>query len=311
MPNSTTFTANRYNDPVLCPGGVPNIAAGAIATRDCGLQFQQLQGGNDQLNPEESEAWTVGFVYQPVPSFSFGVDFWSTESPSTIGVIGEQTIFADPVGYANLFVRCSQAPAARTATIGACRIAGGDPLAYVTNTYQNLGITKTSGFDFQANWQGSATQYGTFNIGLRSTYVKNYDFQVVNSGAYFDPVGNYSPQFGGPVIRYQQITTFGWNYSTWSASLFNRYLSGYRDQNAAGSVAANFQNNVQDHSTWDLSVTYSGIKGLTLRGGVLNLFDQDPPYSNQTGRFQARSYDDRFWSPLGRVYTLAASYQFF
>ena len=73
------------------------------------------------------------------------------------------------------------------------------------------------GFDFQANWQGSATQYGTFNIGLRSTYVKNYDFQVVTSGAYFDPVGNYSPQFGGPVIRYQQITTFGWNYSQWSA----------------------------------------------------------------------------------------------
>ena len=51
LPNSTTFTANRYNDPVLCPGGVVNVAAGGIATRDCGLQFQQLQGGNDQLQP--------------------------------------------------------------------------------------------------------------------------------------------------------------------------------------------------------------------------------------------------------------------
>ena len=58
-------------------------------------------------------------------------------------------------------------------------------------------------------------------------------------------------------------------------------------------------------------MTYTGFKGLTLRGGLINMFDQDPPYSNQSGRFQARSYDDRFWSPLGRVYTLAASYQFF
>ena len=51
-------------------------------------------------------------------------------------------------------------------------------------------------------------------------------------------------------------------------------------------------------------MTYTGFKGLTLRGGLINLFDQDPPFSNQSGRFQARSYDDRFCSPLGRVYTL-------
>ena len=117
--NSTTFTATRYNDPTLCPNGVPNFAMGAVPSRDCGIQFQQLQGGNATLQPEKSDAWTMGFVLQPTPEISFGLDYWSYHITDSISVIGEQTIFADPTKYANLYVRCSAgAPASRTA-IGA------------------------------------------------------------------------------------------------------------------------------------------------------------------------------------------------
>ena len=37
-PHSITFTANAYDDPVLCPGGVP--VGGCRCSRDCGQQFQ-------------------------------------------------------------------------------------------------------------------------------------------------------------------------------------------------------------------------------------------------------------------------------
>ncbi|MGH6610342.1 MAG: TonB-dependent receptor domain-containing protein, partial [Burkholderiaceae bacterium] len=307
LPNSTTFTANRYNDPLLCPGGVP--APGAIASRDCGIQFQQLQGGNENLTPEESNAYSLGFVLQPVPSFNFSVDYWHYKIRDSIGVIGEQTIFGDPVQYANLFVRCSQANATQRLLIGACQNPGAvDPLAFITNTFQNLGETETDGFDFSANWQGPATRFGRFNVGFRGTYVRNYDFQVVKGGQFFDPVGNYSPQFAGPVIRLQTVTTLGWNQNAWGAFLTHRFLSGYTDQNA---VPAPFnQNRVQDYSIFDLTGTFTGFRGITLKAGVLNVFDEDPPFTNQVGRFQARGYDDRFHNPLGRVFVVGASYQF-
>ena len=56
LPNSTTF----HGEPLQRPGAVPGRSVeccgrSALQARDCGLQFQQLQGGNDQLNPEESE----------------------------------------------------------------------------------------------------------------------------------------------------------------------------------------------------------------------------------------------------------------
>lgn len=310
-PQATTFTGGRYNDPVLCPGGVPNLAAGAVQSRDCGIQFQQLQGGNEQLQPEESDAWTIGFVLQPTPEFSFGLDYWDYKVTSNLGVLGETTIFGDPSKYGNLFVRCSAAPASRTATIPGCQIPGGDPLAYIVNTNQNLGDTKTTGIDGTVTWNTRPQEWGTFSLGIRGTYILKYEFQVEQNGQWFNPVGNYNANFGGPVLRYQQVTNFGWTWGPWSAALWNRYQSGYFDQNPASSVQPAYrQNTVGSWSVWNLSGTWTGYKGLTLQAGVLNLLNNDPPYSNQTNRFQARAYDDRFASPLGRTWTLAAKYEF-
>jgi len=310
-PQATTFTGGRYNDPVLCPNGVPNVQAGGQQSRDCGIQFQRLTGGNEQLQPEESDAWTIGFILQPTPEFSFGLDYWDYKVTSNLGTLGETAIFGDPSKYGNLFIRCSAAPASRTATIPGCQVPGGDPLAYIIDTNQNLGDTKTTGIDGTITWNTRPQEWGTFSLGIRGTYILKYEFQVEQNGQWFNPVGNYNANFGGPVLRYQQVTNFGWQWGPWSAALWNRYQSGYFDQNPASSVQPAFrQNTVGAWSVWNLSGTWTGYKGLTLQAGVLNLLNNDPPYSNQTNRFQARAYDDRFANPLGRTWTLAGKYEF-
>lgn len=316
LPQSTTFTGNRYNDPVLCPNGTPT--PGAVPSRDCGIQFQRLQGGNPDLQAEKSKAWTIGFVLQPTSQLSFSVDYWDNYIKNSVSTLGDATVFADPAKYASLFVRCSQAPEARRNAIGACQIPGGDPIAYVlSDITQNLGDVDTNGVDIQLSWNSGATANGRFNASLRGSYTNKYLFQVEPRGQWLDPVGNWNNQFatsgtsGGPVIRYQQIVTLGWDKGSWSTLLTYRFMSGYTDQNSQGAPFTAFNNNkVGDYNIFDLNLTYTGIKGLTLSAGVLNLMDKDPPFTNQTARFQARTYDDRFHSPLGRVYQLSAKYQF-
>jgi iron complex outermembrane receptor protein len=316
LPGQTTFTSGRYNDPVLCPGGTVNTAAGGISSRDCGIQFQQLQGGNEQLQPEESRAWTVGFAFQATQQLTFGADYWRYLVKENISTIGEATIFGSPTQYASLFVRCSQA-GARAATVPGCRTPGGDPLAFIVNTNQNLGRTETDGVDLNFNWNAGATRYGRFNVGSRATYVSSYRLQVVRDGAWFYPVDDWAPQLttgstsGGPVIRWNVVSTIGWDMGGWAAQLANRYSSGYTDQNGAANTAAFRNNTVGAYSLWDLGVSYTGIKNLTLRGGILNVLDTDPPYTNQTARFQARAYDDRWHNPLGRTFSFGAEYKFF
>ncbi len=314
LPNSTTFTGNRYNDPVLCPGGVPTPAA--TPSRDCGLQFQQLQGGNAGLKPEESKAWSLGFLVEPNNHVTLGLDYWNYRIKDSISVIGEQSIFADPAKYASLFVRCSQATAAQQAAIGACQNPGTvDPLAYVINTYLNLGDVKTQRHRPVGQLNSGPTSIGRLSATYRGTYITKYEFQIEPGGAWFDPLGKYSPQFGngGPVIRYQQVINVKWDAGSWSTLITNRYLNGYKDQNSQGApfnVAPFNTNKVREYSVFDLSLTYSGFKGVTLQGGILNVFDEDPPFTNQVGRFQARGYDDRFANPLGRTYQVSARYEF-
>ncbi len=82
----------------------------------------------------------------------------------------------------------------------------------------------------------------------------------------------------------------------------NRYKSGYTDQDPA--------NEVDSYSIFDLFGTWQGYKGLTLTAGIKNLFDRDPPFSNQVNTFQ-RGYDPRFTDPRGRTFMARASYKFF
>ena len=91
-------------------------------------------------------------------------------------------------------------------------------------------------------------------------------------------------------------------------NLINRYTAGYKDQN---NVAAQYTQ--QGSATISVrSVRHvARLQGSdACTAGILNLFDKDPPFTNQVARFQARGYDDRFHNPLGRVFQLAASYQF-
>jgi iron complex outermembrane receptor protein len=74
-------------------------------------------------------------------------------------------------------------------------------------------------------------------------------------------------------------------------------------------VAPYDDNTVGAYSVWDLVGSWSGVKGLTLTAGVINLFNETPPFSNQGSTFQ-QGYDPRFTNSLDRRWLLRASYEF-
>jgi iron complex outermembrane recepter protein len=303
-PNSITYTGETYDDPLLCPGGVLNTALGGVEGRDCAQQFQQQQGGNSSLNPETSKAWSLGVAFQPNENFMVGVDYWNYKVEDSIGVTGENVIFGDPTKYAGSFVRCGSLSAEQQAALpGTCT---GNPniLAYIVNTTVNLGNYKASGLDFTANWQSAASDWGRFSVGYRSTYMLQYEYQLEANGPYFDNLGNFFN--GGPVNRYRQVLNFGWQRGAWSTNLVNNFSSAYEDQDP---YVDGKPRTVGSVNTWDMAVTWAGIKGLTLTGSITNLFDQDPPFSNQSGGFQV-GYDYRYANPIGRAFLLRGTYQF-
>ena len=310
QPPALTFTTDNYDDPLLCPGGtpVPGASAGVV----CGQQVLQRTSGPagiglppSTLNPEDSKTYTVGFILEPTPSWTFGVDYWNIKIEKQISALPEQAIFGDPAKYASRFIRCSQLPAGpgpgqdRTDADVCLNFPTFDPIAFINTPIENLGDLKTDGIDVSIGWRGGPTAYGRWGFTFDGTYIRKYEYQREQGGEFIDAAGNYSDN--APVFRWQHVAAINWSAGAWSAVFANRFKSGYTDQGGAAGVGT--------YSVFDASVTWTGVRGLSLTGGMLNAFDEDPPKSVQSTTFQ-RGYDPRFTDPRGRTFLLRAAYNF-
>jgi iron complex outermembrane receptor protein len=285
-PATSTFTSNSYDDPVLCPGG--SAVAGANPNLACNQQQYIRSGGNIDLKPEKSKTFSVGAVFEPTNAVSVSLDYFNIKIKDKIGTVSETTIFDNYDKYASYFVYA----------------ADGKTLQYVNAVLDNLGEVHTSGIDASLRWKLPRSAAGDFSFVVDGTWVHSYEYQNEPGGAYVQNVGVYAEE--SPVFRWKHNAAINWKKGPWAASFANKYLSGYVDQN---DVADAYVHKVRAYSTYSLSGSYAGIRNTELTVGIKNLFDTDPPYTNQGTTFQS-GYDPRYTDPLGRTFYVKATYKF-
>ncbi|WP_053074590.1 MULTISPECIES: TonB-dependent receptor [unclassified Chromobacterium] len=287
-PNQLQLTSGSYVDYGACPDGV-NPAPGADGSACTKMQRNKRIAGNKKLEPEKSSSLSFGMVIEPVKDFTASADFWWTMIKGQISFLDETAIFADPSKYANRFVRD-----------------GSGNLSYIIDDYDNLGNLSAAGVDIKLNWVLPKTSVGTFTATLDGTYLSKYSYQTEKNGPYYSNLGTFLD--GGPTFRWQHNLTLGWSYGAWSTILAQNYKSGYTDSNPYLKQGQPFHQ-VRPYSTWNLSGSYAWNKQLTVTAGIKNLFDQEPPYSNQMTRTTQQNYDPRFTDPMGRSFFLKANYK--
>ncbi|WP_311971340.1 TonB-dependent receptor [Pseudomonas baltica] len=281
-PTYTTFTQGNYDDPRLCTGGT--VRPGGNGGRDCGQQFLNSTGGNKNLSPETARNVTLGFVYQPVRNLSMGLDFWWIKIAGQIEEFPESEVFNNPETYSDRIVRAADGS-----------------IDHIVTGLANLGNLKTSGVDVSLNYRFPQTSVGQFGLDLQGTYVTRYDYQQTIGGNYIDRVGDF--QGYGVAARWKHNLTASWNFGPARAALTNRFTTGYNDYDRTTN------DRVPSYSLWDLSAGYTFMKTLDVDLGVKNVFDRDPPFSNQAYTFQS-GYDPRYTDPLGRTLFARATYHF-
>lgn len=286
-PNFVTNTGAAYNDPILCPNGVP--ATGAIPSRDCNMQFDRQNGGNKNLEAEESKSFTVGMVFEPIKNLAFTLDYFNIEVDNQISTISETTVFADPTKYANKYVRKPDGS-----------------LDYIITTYQNLGGIKTSGFDVSAAWRSAMTSTGQYGFNIEGTYVTDYKYQEDQGQPWIGVAGSFTNlDYQSIVLRWKHTANLNWKYNNWAMNFQQAFSRGYQDQNSNGQ-----NHKVSDYTVYNISGTYTGFKNLELTAGIKNIFDEEPPASNVVDNFQM-GYDPRYADALGRAFFLRGTYKFF
>lgn len=280
-------------DPVLCPDG-PTAPGADLSV--CAIRPNGLQGGNPSLTPEESKQWTVGLVFSPTDWFSGSIDLWEIKRTNLIYQLTPQQVVANWTNFPGNLVR---GPNGRL----------DEPGGYIRAGFVNADGDITRGADL--NLQVTTNALGAkWAANLDGTYMDSHRSRIFASQPYVETVGQWNSR--DLFVRWKHQLGVTYMRGPWSATVSQSFTDGYKDEKPVGTVPAGFNPDVASYTVYNLSATYTGIKNLTLTGGIKNLFDTDPPFTAHNLDFAAGAgWDPRVGDPRGRAFTLRATYKFF
>jgi iron complex outermembrane receptor protein len=294
LPVTNNVTPAGTNDPIRCP------VTGSRT--DCSTQFTTINGGNPDLKPETSTNATLGLVFAPTTNTSLALDGFKINLKDTIvNGVTASTILGDLNKYGYLVTR-GPVDAAFPTLPG--------PIVAITQTNLNLGETRVAGFDIDARWAIANSEAGKFNASITGTYFTKYDTQNPD-GSFSGGIDQVNSATGGVIPRWKHYLAFDWALGPWGATLAQNFQKSYYDLPATNAAPGDPLRRVGAYETYDAQVRYTGFKSWQLRGGVRNLLDRPPPYSNAGGQtgFQG-GYDNTYGDPRGRFVYAGVTYEF-
>lgn len=261
-------------------------------------QFDRFSGGSPILKPEESKSINIGMVFEPNSVFSLSADYFAINKTNEIGLVATQSVVD----------RAPYVPGATT-TVGGnpllsvTRNAGG-VITAITTTLDNLGERKIRGIDLNSALRIPLEQGPRLVFNGYLSMFTRYDRADLPGDPLLGRLGLLN------LPRWKSVASATAEWADWSATLTQNNMAKMQDkvQSRAAATTTTQERRILGHfETYDLSITFRGIKNLRLNAGIKNLLDAEPPFSNQDTRSYgfAQVHDIR-----GRFYQLSANYQF-
>lgn len=270
-------------------------------------------GGNPNLDAEKSDTVTAGVVWRSqfdhplARNFQASIDYFRIELDGAIGSIAPSTSLS----------RCFNANGTSNPNYSPtnfyCSLIRRNPsglFEYITETTQNLGGLDISGIDLQADWMLDFEDLGRDGWGvLRVNTVWSHLLKFGRAELPGDPEVDLAGSIGGADSarpEWKGITTVTHQLGPLSTTLKWRYISAMEDISSIG-VANSTAVGTPDVNYFDLLGRYDLSDDLTLRAGVINVFDKDPPFYNSAVQSNT---DPATFDVLGRRYFIGLTARF-
>jgi outer membrane receptor protein involved in Fe transport len=291
----TGITAANYQSAVI------NSPAG---------QYNFLGGGNPNLKPEEAKSQTLGLVWTPFRNFSVAVDYFNIEVEKVIGTAPPGTILNQCLTTGNpLF--CSAVKRDRLGTLWAT------PAGFIQAGNENLGSLTTEGIDVEINYAMKVGGWGGLKFNFNGTYLQENLSEPVKGLGKFDCTGLHGANCGVPTPEWRHKFRTTWE-TPWNVDLAVtwRHIDAVDQEGTSTNplLASNVLNrdrNMGQRDYMDLAASWQATKQFTLRGGINNVFDRDPPLSGLVGAgFGNGNTYPQVYDALGRRVFFNATYKF-
>lgn len=294
-------TGDRY----ACPFTAPDPLA---ATCQPGLsQANIFTQGNPALKPEKSKQASVGFVFEPVRDFSFGLDLWQVKINDLVTQLTEQQIFAEPGRYRELFTSKTN-------------LATGDQELAILQSSVNASQSENTGIDWKFTWDNKLS-IGNLKTVFAGTHLLESKYTRPGTDIFITSLGKYGEN---GAVSFRDVFKFTASLQTgaFTNTLSAKYRSGYADQaqtadgcaitlvDAMGDCVAVLDWKIPAYTTFDWQIGYVVNKMIEIRGGINNLFDKKPHLSIGSGGGHQVGYDPRYTDSFGRTFYLSADMKF-
>jgi iron complex outermembrane receptor protein len=282
--------------------------------------------GNPNVDPEDAETWTAGFVWTPntgrekLDGLNLTVDWYEIEITNMISIEPALAVYEQCLSVANNPASDPLHPACLR--VNRNPASGG--AAPTTVSYINAAFAKVAGVDLTANWVTNLAG-GNFGVNFMISQLLEEKTQATAASPVYDWKGSLGPDPGTSLnngaFDYRTFTTVNYGRADWNLALRWRHLPTAIDGNEAVAKAtpglvSTTTGAQEDYDIFDLSGTWDFGDRTSLRYGIDNLFDTgavwtggrtaaDVSPSSGSGTTEAGFYDI-----LGRTYYVGANFNF-
>lgn len=239
-------------------------------------QVRAVVGGNPDLGPETADTFTVGVVFEPLEGLSMTVDYYNIEIDNVISSVGVGTVLDEcysagadgGVGGSNSF--CSSGTVMRNAV--------GD-FDGLSATNANLSVWEVTGIDYNVAYNFDALSLD-WALDWEASYIDSWEVQGFAGQDRIDYVGVASSGSGSiPDWKHNfsaQVSGESWTVAynlMWIDELTTESvaLNGTDPADVVDATADSFMSH-------NISATYHINEHVSVRGGVDNITDEEPPY---------------------------------
>jgi iron complex outermembrane receptor protein len=310
--NAPTATAAQCARSGITPAQYAASVAGTSFITNPAGQYNFIQGGNAQLAAETALTYTLGAVLNPIRNFTATIDYWQIKVDQVINnldptIAVNQCIFSGQ--FCNLVNRDAQ---------GTLWLPGGGA---VTATLQNLTQLNTSGFDLGASYTGRLGAMGGYGVLFNGSYLlKSETTPFQNSGSY-NCAGFYGAACQSPVNPKWRHKLRGTWATPWNMDLALTWrhidgvdFVGLNSSPLVNAVTPATDAHLASRDYFDIAAAWQINKTFTLRGGINNVLDQDPPIVSSVaatpGAFGNGNTFPQNYDALGRLVFLNLTMKF-
>jgi iron complex outermembrane recepter protein len=250
-------------------------------------QYNGLLGGNPKLQPEVADTYTFGIVLTPtaLPTFNMTLDYFDIKIKNIITSYGANFIVDQCVVQNNPFF-CSSTQEGEQ--VGVHRDVLGSIWfstdGYVEDPLLNLGYLWTRGVDLGAHYRQDLGWLGHMDFSLAGTYTASSITEPYPGSGFYDCAGYYGATCGNPLPKWRHVFSDTWATPIQGLDFMARWRhlnSTKIDVSNSSPLLAGAVNpliaNLGSRDYLDLMAMYAWSKGITVRLGVNNVLDKDPP----------------------------------